>query len=71
VAARIEGRMTFQELESVWVEFNESLMQAIAEKESAGEIELHIILGIYFRLSSLGKQIEELRSVLRQEAIDI
>jgi hypothetical protein len=28
--------MKFQGLESVWVEFNESLMQAITEKESGG-----------------------------------
>lgn len=71
MVARIEGRMKFQELEDVWVEFNDALMQTIAEKESAGEIELHIVLEIYFRLSSLGKQIEELRSMLRKETIDI
>ena len=63
--------MLFHELESVWIEFNEALMQAIAEKESAGEMELHIIKEVYSRLSSLGKQIEELRSMLRQETIDI
>jgi hypothetical protein len=67
----IRERILFHELESVWIEFNEALMEAIAEKESAGEMELHIIQEVYLRLSSLGRQIEELRGMLRQETIEI